>query len=310
MSPSPPAPRFGRVITAMVTPFDDGGALDLGAAVELARWLAAHGSDGLVLSGSTGEGSVLTDDEKVALWRAVAEAVTIPVVAGTGSNDTAHSVTMTSRAAETGVDGVLVVTPYYNRPSQAGIYEHFRAVAEAAEAGGLPLLVYDIPIRAGRRIETRTMLRLARELPAVVGVKDAAGDPPSTAHLVAQAPSGFEVYSGDDNMTLPLLAVGAVGVISVAAHWIGPQFRRVVDAFLAGDLAGAIAGHAELLDSFDFESSAEFPNPLPAKAAMRALGLRVGQCRLPMGAAGPELDAQAAKVLAGVGPPAVTAPVG
>jgi 4-hydroxy-tetrahydrodipicolinate synthase len=310
MSPSPVAPRFGRVITAMVTPFDEAGALDLGAAVELARWLGAHGSDGLVLSGSTGEGSVLTDDEKVDLWRAVAEAVTIPVIAGTGSNDTEHSLTMTRRAAETGVDGALVVTPYYNRPSQAGIYEHFRAVAEAATAGGLPVLAYDIPVRAGRRIETQTMLRLARELPAVVGVKDAAGDPPSTAHLVAQAPPGFEVYSGDDNMTLPLLAVGAVGVISVAAHWVGPQFRSVVDAFLAGDLTGAIAGHAELLDSFDFESSADFPNPLPAKAAMRALGLRVGQCRLPMGAATPELDAHAAKVLAALGPPAVTARVG
>jgi 4-hydroxy-tetrahydrodipicolinate synthase len=307
MSPSPDAPRFGRVITAMVTPFDVAGALDLDAAVELARWLAAHGSDGLVLSGSTGESSVLTDDEKVALWRAVAEAVTIPVIAGTGSNDTEHSVTMTRRATETGVDGVLVVTPYYNRPSQAGIYEHFRLVAEAA--GDLPVVVYDIPIRAGRRIGTQIMLRLAREVPAVVGLKDAAGDPPSTAHLVVQAPAGFEVYSGDDNMTLPLLAVGAVGVISVAAHWVGPQFRRVIDAFLSGDLAEAIAGHAELLDSFDFESSPEFPNPLPAKAAMRALGLRVGQCRLPMGAATSELDAQAAKVLAAVGPPAVTAPI-
>ena len=309
MSPSPDSdtPRFGRVITAMVTPFDDAGALDLDAAVELARWLAAHGSDGLVLAGSTGESSVLTDEEKVALWRAVAGAVTIPVIAGTGSNDTAHSIDMTRRATETGVDGVLLVTPYYNRPSQNGIYQHFRAVAEAA--GELAALVYDIPIRAGRRIDTKTMLRLAREVPNVVGLKDAAGDPPSTAHLVAQAPPGFEVYSGDDNMTLPLLAVGAVGVVSVAAHWIGPQFRRVIDAFLAGDLAGAIAGQAELLDSFDFESSPEFPNPLPAKAAMRALGLRVGQCRLPMGAATPELDTQAAKILAAVGPPAVTAPV-
>jgi 4-hydroxy-tetrahydrodipicolinate synthase len=300
------APRFGRVITAMVTPFDDDGALDLPAAVELARWLVAHGSDGLVLSGSTGESSVLTDDEKVALWRAVAEAVTVPVIAGTGSNDTDHSVAMTRLATGCGVDGVLVVTPYYNRPSQAGLREHFRVVAEAA--GDLPVLLYDIPVRAGRRIETPTMLRLAREVPNIVGLKDAAGDPPTTAHLIAQAPPGFEVYSGDDVMTLPLLAVGAIGVISVAAHWVGPRFRRVVDAFLAGDLDTAIAGHAELLDSFDFESSAEYPNPLPAKAAMRALGLRVGQCRLPMGDATPELDAQAAKVLAAVGPPAVTVP--
>ncbi len=297
-------PRFGRVITAMVTPFDDDGALDLPAAVDLARWLAAHGSDGLVLSGSTGESSVLTDDEKVDLWRAVAEAVTIPVIAGTGSNDTAHSVKMTALAARSGVDGVLVVTPYYNRPSQAGLFDHFRAVAESA--GTLPVVLYDIPIRSGRRIETATMLRLAREVPAIVGLKDAAGDPPTTAHLAAQAPAGFEIYCGDDVMTLPLLAVGAVGLISVASHWVGPQLRAVIDAFLGGDLTTAIAGNAELLDSFDFESSAEYPNPLPAKAVLRSLGLRVGQCRLPMGPSTPELDAHAAKILAAVGPPAVT----
>jgi 4-hydroxy-tetrahydrodipicolinate synthase len=299
-----PEPRFGRVITAMVTPFGDDGALDLDAAVELARWLAAHGSDGLVLSGSTGESSVLTDDEKVSLWRAVAEAVTIPVIAGTGSNDTAHSVAMTRQAASSGVDGVLVVTPYYNRPSQAGLHDHFRAVAEAA--GNLPVMLYDIPIRSGRRIETATMLRLAREVPAVVGLKDAAGDAPTTAHLVAQAPTGFEVYSGDDAMTLPLMSVGAVGVISVAGHWVGARLRTVVDAFVAGDVTGAIAANAELLDSFDFESTADYPNPLPAKAALRALGLRVGQCRLPMGAATPELDAMAAKIIDALGPPAVT----
>jgi 4-hydroxy-tetrahydrodipicolinate synthase len=298
------SPRFGRVITAMVTPFDDGGALDLPAAVELARWLASRGSDGLVLTGSTGESSVLSDEEKVALWRAVAEAVTIPVLAGTGSNDTAHSVALTAQATACGVDGVLVVTPYYNRPSQVGLYEHFRAVAEAA--ADLPVVLYDVPVRVGRRIETTTMLRLARDVPAIVALKDAAGDPSSTARLAARAPAGFEIYSGDDALTLSLMAVGAVGVVSVAAHWIGPQLRKVIDAFAAGDLAAAIAGNAELLDSFDFESTTEFPNPLPAKAVLRALGLRVGQCRLPMGASTPELDAQAQKILAAVGPPAVT----
>jgi len=298
-------PRFGRVITAMVTPFDASGRLDTQGAVDLARWLAAHGSDGLVLSGSTGESSVLSDEEKVDLWRAVAEAVTVPVIAGTGSNDTAHSVKMTKLAATSGIDGLLAVTPYYNRPSQAGIYEHFRALAEAG--GGLPVLLYDIPARSGRRIAHATTLRLAREMPAVVGVKDAAGDPAGTAHLAAQVPAGFEIYSGDDAMTLPLLAVGAVGVISVAAHWIGPQFRAVVDAFVGGDLSTAIAGNAELLDSFDFESTAEYPNPLPTKAICRVLGLAVGQCRLPMGASTPELDAAAAKVLAAVGPPIETA---
>ena len=309
MSPTQDAPRFGRVITAMVTPFDVDGALDLGVAAELARWLVAHGSDGLVLSGSTGESAVLSDDEKVALWETVAGAVTVPVIAGTGSNDTAHSLDMTRRAVACGVDAVLLVTPYYNRPAQSGIYEHFRVCAEAA--GDLPVMLYDIPVRSGRRIATETMLRLAREVRNIVALKDAAADPPTTAHLIAQAPAGFEVYSGDDVMTLPFLAVGAVGVVSVAAHWIAPQFRRAVDAFLAGDLAAAIAGNAELLDSFDFESTPEFPNPLPTKAVMRALGLAVGQCRLPMGPATPELDAQAAKILAAVGQPAVTvAPLG
>jgi 4-hydroxy-tetrahydrodipicolinate synthase len=293
----------------MVTPFDAAGRLDIQAAADLARWLAAHGSDGLVLSGSTGESSVLTDEEKADLWRAVAEAVTIPVIAGTGSNDTEHSIRATKLAATCGVDGLLAVTPYYNRPSQAGIEAHFRAMAEAG--GGLPMVLYDIPVRSGRRIGHSTMLRLAREVPAIVGLKDAAADPAGTAHLAARVPAGFEIYSGDDIMTLPLMAVGALGVVSVAAHWIGPQLRKVVDAFAAGDLAAAIAGNAELLESFDFESTEEFPNPLPAKAMLRALGLRVGQCRLPMGASTPDLEHQAQKILAAVGPPAVTvAPLG
>jgi 4-hydroxy-tetrahydrodipicolinate synthase len=167
-------------------------------------------------------------------------------------------------------------------------------------------MLYDIPVRSGRRIALDTMLRLAREVPNIVALKDAAADPPTTAHLIAQAPAGFEVYSGDDVMTLPFLSVGAVGLVSVAAHWAGPQLRRMIDAFLAGDLATAIAGNAELIDSFEFESTPEYPNPLPAKAVMRALGHKVGQCRLPMGPSSPELDAQAAKVLAAVGPPAVT----
>jgi 4-hydroxy-tetrahydrodipicolinate synthase len=304
METSQSAPRFGRVITAMVTPFDEAGALDIDAAVELARWLAAHGSDGLVLSGSTGESSVLTDEEKLDLWRAVAAAVSIPVIAGTGSNDTEHSVRLTAQAASCGVDGVLVVTPYYNRPSQSGLYEHFRAVAEAA--GGLPVTLYDIPVRTGRRIAASTIVRLAHDVAAIVALKDAAGDPAGSAHLAARVPAGFEIYSGDDVMTLPLLAVGAVGTISVASHWIGPQFKSVIESFLRGDLAEAIAGNAKLLDAIDFQSSEEYPNPLPAKAILRALGLRVGQCRLPMGHSSAELDSLAAKILAAYGPPIAT----
>jgi 4-hydroxy-tetrahydrodipicolinate synthase len=229
--------------------------------------------------------------------------VTIPVIAGTGSNDTEHSVRLTAQAKDCGVDGVLVVTPYYNRPSQAGIYEHFRVVAEAA---GLPVLLYDIPIRTGRRIAASTLVRLAHDVPAIVGLKDAAGDAVGTAHLAPRLPAGFDIYSGDDVMTLPLLAVGAVGTISVAAHWVGPQLRAVIDAFLRGDLAEAIAGNAHLLEAIDFQGSDEYPNPLPAKAMCRAMDLRVGQCRLPMGRSSAELDAQAAKILATYGLPSAT----
>ena len=229
MTSSNAAPRFGRVITAMVTPFDDAGALDLDAAVQLARWLAAHGSDGLVLTGSTGESSVLTDDEKADLWRAVAEAVTIPVIAGSGSNDTEHSINMTARAAECGVDGILLVTPYYNRPSQAGIAEHFRRGRRSgARPAGRPLRHPGAGRSAHRHLHH-----------AAPGPRGARTSSPSRTRRPTRPapptwprklPAGFEIYSGDDVMTLPLMAVGAIGVISVAAHWAAPQFRAVIDA--------------------------------------------------------------------------------
>jgi 4-hydroxy-tetrahydrodipicolinate synthase len=290
--------RFGAVVTAMVTPFDERGAVDLDAAVALARWLADHGSDGLVVTGTTGEGPVLDDGEKLALWRAVAEAVTVPVVAGTGTNDTRHSIALTGQAAAAGVDAVLVVTPYYNRPSQEGLLDHFSAVAAATD---LPVMLYDIPVRSGRRIQPGTLLRLLETAGNVVAVKDAAGDPAGSARLLAQAPAGFELYSGDDSLTLPLLAVGAVGVVSVAAHWIGREMGEMVAAYLAGDVEGARQANARLVASYDFESTEAYPNPLPAKAACRALGLAVGQCRPPMGAAPPELDGEARRILAKLG---------
>lgn len=290
--------RFGAVICAMVTPFDDDGALDVDGAVTLARWLTSHGSDGLVVAGTTGEGPVLSDDELATLWRAVREAVTVPVVAGTGSADTAHTIACTRLAADAGVAGALVVTPYYSRPSQAGLAAHFRAVAGATE---LPVLLYDIPVRTGRKIAHDTMLALARDVPGIVGVKDAAGDVLGSARLLAEAPAGFELYSGDDAMTLPLLAVGAVGLVSVAAHWAGDELSSMIAAFSKGDVDGARLANAALLESYAFESTEATPNPLPAKAACRALGLPAGQCRLPMGAAPPELDAAARRVLAGLG---------
>jgi 4-hydroxy-tetrahydrodipicolinate synthase len=218
----PGAGRFGAVVTAMVTPFDDAGALDLDGAVTLARWLVDHGSDGLVVAGTTGEAPVLSDAEHVDLWQAVAEAVTVPVIAGTGTNDTRHSIHRTALATAAGVDGILVVTPYYSRPSQHGLADHFAAVADSTS---LPVMLYDIPVRAGRKIAHDTMLRLARAVPNIVGVKDAAGDIPASARLAAEAPDGFEVYCGDDSLALAFLAVGAVGLVSVASHWAGTSIR-------------------------------------------------------------------------------------
>ncbi|HEX3622383.1 MAG TPA: 4-hydroxy-tetrahydrodipicolinate synthase [Acidimicrobiales bacterium] len=287
--------RFGAVITAMVTPFDDGGALDLDAAAQLARWLADHGSDGLVVAGTTGEGSTLTDDEKLDLWRAVAEAVRIPVVANTGSNDTAHSVHLTRQAAACGAAGVLAVTPYYNRPSQAGLEAHFRAIAAATE---LPVLLYDIPLRTGRKISHDVLVRLAHEVPNMAGVKDAAGDVPGTARLIAAVPDRFEVYSGNDDYTLALLALGAVGAVGVATHWVGLETAELIAAAGKGDLASAREINSRLLDSYGFESSDAAPNPVPAKAMMRTLGLPVGQCRLPMGDAPEGLEDRAREIYA------------
>jgi 4-hydroxy-tetrahydrodipicolinate synthase len=293
-----PTSRFGAVITAMVTPFDDQGAVDVDAAVALARWLSDHGSDGLVLAGTTGEGPVLADAERLDLFRVVTEAVTVPVLASTGSNDTAHSVELTRAATDAGVDGVLVVTPYYNRPSQTGLFTHFAAVAAATD---LPVMLYDIPIRSGRRIAQHTFLRLLSAAPNVVAVKDATGDPAGAARLLCHAPDRFELYCGDDALTLPLLAVGAVGVVSVASHWAGREMGEMIAAYLKGDVEGARHANARLIDSYDFESTEEFPNPLPAKAACRAQGLSVGQCRAPMGTAPPELDAEARRLLVRLG---------
>jgi 4-hydroxy-tetrahydrodipicolinate synthase len=286
--------RFGAVLTAMVTPFDDSGRLDLDGAATLARWLVAHGSDGLVVAGTTGESPVLSDDEKVSLWEAVAGAVTVPVIAGSTSNDTAHSVALTARAAHVGAAGILAVTPYYSRPPQAGLDRHFRAVAGASS---LPVLIYDIPVRTGRKVAHETLLTLAREVRSIVGVKDAAGDPASSARLMAEAPPGFEVYSGDDALTLPLLAVGASGVVSVASHWAGEEMAAMVAAFFQGDIDGACQLNARLLESWRFESGDVTPNPIPAKAMMRALGLPAGQCRLPVGPAPEGLETRALEVL-------------
>ena len=290
--------RFGAVLTAMVTPFDGEGRLDLDAVAVLARWLVANGTEGLVVAGTTGEAPVLTDDERRDLWRAAVEAVTVPVLAGAGTNDTAHSVALARAAADVGVAGLLAVTPYYNRPSQAGIEAHFRAVAAATP---LPVMLYDIPVRSGRKIAHDTLIRLALEVPTILGVKDATSDLAGSARLVAEAPDGFELYSGEDGVTLPLLAVGAVGTVGVATHWTGRLHGRMIDAFMKGDVEEARRINASLLASFAFETGDDAPNPLPTKALLRLLGLPVGQCRLPMGDAPDGLEDRARAVLAGLG---------
>ncbi len=282
----------------MVTPFDEDGGLDIDGAVTLARWLTGHGSDGLVVAGTTGEGPVLSDAELGQLWQAVTEAVTVPVLAGTGSNDTRHTIETTKLAEAAGVDGALVVTPYYSRPSQAGLSAHFRAVAASTH---LPVVLYDIPVRTGRRIARDTMVDLAREVPNIVGVKDATADPAGSARLMAEAPEDFELYSGDDALTLALLALGAVGAVSVASHWAGEETAEMVAAWCKGDADRARACNARLLESYEFESSETYPNPLPAKAACRALGLPSGQCRLPLGAAPVDLDERARTVIRNLG---------
>lgn len=289
--------RWGRVMSAMVTPFDQRGRLDLDAARKLARWLADHGNDGLVVAATTGEATSLSDAERLDLVRAVSEAVTIPVLAGTGSNDTAHSVELTRLARGVGAAGVLVVAPYYVRPPQAGIEAHFRAVAAATD---LPVMLYDVPLRTGRRVAPDVLLRLAREVPNIVGLKDATADPPAAAALVANAPPHFELYSGDDAMTLPLLAVGAVGLVGTTSHWTAPVFQQMFDAFGRGDVARARELNARLLPSFDYGSDDESVFAMSIKAMLRVLGLPVGECRLPLPPALAGKEAQARQVRAGL----------
>lgn len=289
--------RFGAVLTAMATPFGQDGALDLDGAATLARWLATHGSDGLVVAGTTGEVPTLSDDEKSDLWRAVAEAVTIPVVAGSGTADTAHSIRLTHIAEGAGASAALVVAPYYSRPSQAGLAAHFEAVASATR---LPVVIYDIPARTGRKVDTSTLLGLAHRCPNIVAVKDAAANPSASASLLAKAPGGFELYSGDDAMTLPLLAVGACGVIGVATHWAGPEMAEMLASFAKGDVDAARVTNARLVDSYAFETCDEAPNPVPTKAMLRVLGLPGGPCRPPMGPEPDGLEDRARALLAGL----------
>ena len=287
--------QFGKVLTAMVTPFNDAGDLDLDVARDLAQWLVANGNDGLVIAGTTGESPTLTHDEQTSLIACVVDAVDVPVIAGAGSNDTSAAIELTERADQAGASAILSVTPYYNRPSQEGLLNHFRSIAEATK---LPIVLYDIPVRSGRKIETKTLLELAHTVDNIVALKDAAGDPAETAYFLSQAPEDFEVYSGDDSLTLPLMAIGAVGVVGVATHWTGPEHQRMMIAIENGDLAEAKAINRTLQKSFNYESSLEAPNPIPAKVMMRLLGFQVGRGRPPLNIIPDKLQNLAEEVLA------------
>lgn len=286
-------PHFGRIMTAMITPFDAAGAVDYDVAQQLAKHLVSEGNDGLVICGTTGESPTLTDDEKLGMLAAVVEAVDVPVIAGTVGYNTAHSIDLSQQAAKLGVHGILSLCPFYSRPSQAGIEAHFRAIADGCD---LPQLIYDIPVRTGRKVSTEVLVRLAHEVPNIVGVKDAAADPAETAMLIAATPADFEIYSGDDKLTLPFLSVGAVGTIGVATHWTAPDHHTMFDAWEAGDIAAAQRANRRMFESFRFETGDFTPNPIPTKAMMRTLGFSVGECRLPVGPAPEGLDDQAHEV--------------
>ena len=288
-------PRFGRILSAIITPFDAAGAVDYDVAQQLAKHLVSEGHDGLVVCGTTGESPTLSDDEKLGMFAAIVEAVDVPIIAGTVGYNTAHSVELTKQASKLGVHGVLSLTPFYSRPSQAGIEAHFRAIAEATD---LPQIIYDIPVRTGRKVSSDVLIRLAHEVPNIVGVKDAAADPGETARVIAATPDDFEYYSGDDKLTLPFLSVGAVGTIGVATHWTGPDHVEMFDAWERGDVARARAANARMLESFAFETGDEAPNPIPTKAMMRTLGWQVGECRLPVGDAPDWVESRAREVWA------------
>ncbi len=272
------AGRFGSVVTAMVTPFRDDHGIDVDGAQKLSSWLVDNGSDAIVVAGSTGESPTLTRREKAELFRAVGEAIRgrAKLICGAGTYSTAETLELTRDAEEANADGLLVVTPYYNKPPQRGLVAHFESVADATD---LPIIAYNIPARTATRIEHDTLLRLA-EHPNIVAVKDSTGDFQGISKLIAEAPEGFEVYSGDDWATFGYACLGAVGVVSVASHLVGPQIRQMIELIETGDVPAARKIHEELSPLFNalFVTS----NPIPLKAALRMVGRQVGEPRLPL----------------------------
>ncbi len=287
---------LGRVLTAMITPFDARGAVDTDEAARIAEHLLAHGHDGVVLSGTTGESPALEDDEKIALFTAVKAHLGTrgTVVAGTGGNNTRHSVALTKRAAATGADAILAVVPYYNKPTQDGMLVHFGAIAEAS---ALPVVLYNVPARTGQNLLPATVHELARRHANIVGIKESSGDANQFSILIRENPrEDFTVWCGDDYFFLPALALGAHGVVSVAGHLCGDRIRAMLEAFAGGDVGRAGSIHRELQPLF----SALFAttSPIPVKWAMNELGFAAGPCRSPLGSMPSALAAELTPLLA------------
>ncbi len=272
-------PRFGRLLTAMVTPFNEDGAINYDRAAELANYLVDNGSDGIVVSGTTGESPTLSHDEDAQLAKVIVEAVggRAAVVAGAGTNATNESQKLTRNAEKAGVDGIMLVVPYYNNPPQEGLYRHFRTVAETTS---LPVVLYNIPPRSPRNLEPETLARLVSDVPNIVAVKEAAKSMDQISRYMAVTPDDFMIYSGDDSATLPIIALGGVGVISVASHVCGKMIKEMITAHFSGNPKRAVELHYKLMPAFDGLFAA--PNPILVKAAMNMLGVPVGDVRLPL----------------------------
>ena len=285
------AAPFGRLTTAMVTPFKKDLSIDWDGVATLAQHLVSTGHDAIVLNGTTGEAPTTSDDEKDQIIKVVKDATggKVKIIAGAGNNETSHSVEQARRAAKAGADALLVVTPYYNKPPQAGIAAHFTAMADATD---LSVRMYDIPGRTGIAIEPDTIVRLA-EHPRIAALKDAKGDPASTSWVIKR--SGIPVYSGDDILNLPLLSVGAVGVVSVCGHTIGKKLRELIDAWFAGNSARALEIHQEVLPVYT--GTFRTQGAILTKAALNLLGLPGGYTRLPLVDATPDQIEQLRKDL-------------
>ena len=289
---------FGRLLTAMITPFDREGNVDYARAEQLAVHLVENGTDTIVVCGTTGESPTLSWDEEYKLFTVLQQAIAgkAKIMAGTGSNSTSEAIAATEKAAHLGLDGTLQVTPYYNKPPQEGLYAHFRAIAEAAPQ--LPILLYNVPSRTGCKLEPETIAKLA-EIPSIIGVKEATGDLDQASQIRALTPAEFAIYSGDDSLTLPLMAVGAKGVVSVASHLVGNQLQTMMQSFAAGNVQEALRIHIQLFPLFKalFLTS----NPIPLKVALRLLGLDTGIVRSPLVSGDAELEAKLKIVLQQIG---------